>query len=60
MTRKIGIDQAPGLQGTDYPPPFDEPIMCIATEDLTRVSDETRRGVSVSPANERAAPAPRA
>lgn len=25
MTRKIGIDQAPGLRGTDYPPPFDEP-----------------------------------
>src|SRR5688572_27901935 len=25
MTRKIGIDQAPGSQGSGYPPPFDEP-----------------------------------
>jgi uncharacterized cupin superfamily protein len=25
MTRKIGIEQAPGKRGTDYPPPFDEP-----------------------------------
>jgi hypothetical protein len=60
MKYKIGIEQAPSKRGTNYPPPFDEPVMRIATEDLTRVSDETRRGVSVSPANERAAPAPRA
>jgi uncharacterized cupin superfamily protein len=24
MSRKIGIEQAPGVQGSDYPPPFDE------------------------------------
>lgn len=47
MSRKIGIDQAPGLPGTDYPSPFDEQCRGRLRRRLSDPAGLTQFGVNL-------------
>ena len=46
MSRKIGTDQPPGVHGTDYPPPFDEPCRGRIRRRLSDAAGLTQFGVN--------------
>jgi uncharacterized cupin superfamily protein len=46
MKRKIGIEQAPGMRGSDYPPPFDEPCRERIRRRLGDLAGLTQFGVN--------------
>ena len=47
MTHKIEIDQAPGVRGTDYPSPFDEPCRERFRRQLGDAAGLTQFGVNL-------------